>query len=285
MYVGVDIGGTWLRIGGADDSSSAPIAGLSAPDIVARIREFCLGKKVEAIGVGVPGILDAGRRVILNTPNLHALNGFNLADAIEAETGAKVFQENDTVMLMLNDIDRLGLNADGVLLGVYIGTGLGSAVFIGGKPYSGKNAIGAELGHVPLYGKTAPCGCGNTGCAEAYVSGTYLEHLRTTNHPESNIARIFAAMSPLETDDYTEALAVTIAGAAQILDPHAIILGGGVADMPGFPFDEITRKVKAHTMKPYPSDSMTILRSPKAGDMSAGVRGAILFAHKNSSPV
>jgi allose kinase len=280
MYVGADIGGTRLRVGDGAENSSVLIAGLTADQIVGHIRDFCRGKTVKAIGVGIPGTLDKERRVILNTPNLHTLNGYNLADALEAATGARAFLENDTVALMISDADLLGLDADGTLLGIYIGTGLGSAVFIGGKPYAGKNGIGPEIGHVPLLGKREPCGCGNFGCAEAYVSGSFLERLRARKYPDTEIAEIFGAMSAQELDDYTEALAVTIAGAVQILDPDAVILGGGVAAMKGFPFAEVIRKVKERTMKPYPSENLTVLQSPVGGDIPAGVHGAALLAKR-----
>jgi allose kinase len=187
--------------------------------------------------------------------------------------------ENDTVMLLSNDVNRLSLPGGGVVLGVYIGTGLGSCVFIDGKPYKGRNGFGSELGHVPLLGKTRKCGCGNVGCAEAYVSGSYLQLLRSERYPDTEIGDIFTAMAANgELDEYAETLAVIIAGAVQMLDPDVIILGGGVAAMKDFPFERFKSKMYDFTMKPLPAENLNIRLAPPEHGIPSGVRGAMIYA-------
>jgi len=282
MVVGVDIGGTNIRIGSFDKEGNPEVWKCStqnqANEIPKIIADFCKGKNVKAIGVGIPGTLDKSCRKIQNTPNIPQLNGLELASEIELATGIPVFMENDTVVLMIGDAEKLQLPNPGVNLGIYIGTGLGSCVLINGEPYKGKNGFGSELGHVPLLGKNAKCGCGNYGCAEAYVSGSYLQRLRAEKYPETHIADIFSVMSEIE--EYADTLAVVIAGAVQLFDPDTIVLGGGVAEMKDFPFQVLKAKLYEHTMKPYPAETLNIISAAEEAELPAGVYGAIAYADK-----
>jgi allose kinase len=282
MTVGVDVGGTHIRIGTFSDSEENEVWSCNTQSQVNElpqvIADFCKGKPITAIGVGIPGTLDRECRKILNTPNIPQLTGRELATEIEQASGVPVFMENDTVVLLIGDAKRLQLPERGVILGVYIGTGLGSCVLINGVPYKGKNGFGSELGHVPLLGKTAKCGCGNYGCAEAYVSGSYLQKLRAEKYPDTHISDIFTVME--ELDEYADTLAVTVAGAVQILDPDSIILGGGVAEMKNFPLAQFKSRLYEHTMKPYPAETLNIISEAAEPEFPAGVYGAIIYADK-----
>ncbi len=174
--LGVDIGGTNIRAGlvSSDGALSGCVKiargeafGAERPEGLDRFLAgyvSACGRPVSAAGVGIPGTLDRSCRTILNVPNIGCLNGLPYADMLAAALGVPVFLENDAVMLLAGDIAGLSLKAEGLLLGVYIGTGLGGALFYNGRPLKGKNGSN-EIGHMPLLGKPDRCSCGNTGCA------------------------------------------------------------------------------------------------------------------------
>jgi allose kinase len=284
--IGIDVGGTSVRIGRI--SSDQKTEGLikvplaeAMPDgkpdsLVDFIADYCLKQPVSAVAVGLPGTLDRECERVLNTPNIPGLKNTELKKLIERRVNAPVFLENDSVMLLSGDLYRLGLDIKGVYLGCYIGTGLGSAVFIDGKVPKGKNGIN-ELGHVPVYGKPDRCTCGNLGCAENYVSGRYLQNLRTEKYPDTDIQDIFTDIkNTTEYNEYIEILATILASTVNLLDPNAIILGGGVTAMKDFPKEELFAHISRHSMKPVPADTLRILYSPCCED--AGVFGAALYA-------
>jgi allose kinase len=231
---------------------------------------------VSAIGVGVPGTLSRDCREIRSTPNLPELNGRRLAEELERRCGAAVFMENDAVMLLFGALNVMKIQNSGVILGVFVGTGLGSALFLDGVPHKGKTGAGSELGHAPLFGQTRKCGCGNIGCAETVASGTALERLRRERYPLAKPGDIFSFLSQGERREFTDALSCAVAAAAQLIDPDIILFGGGVAEMRGFPFEEIRSALYGHTMKPSPADTLDVRLAPRSGEL--GVTGAALYA-------
>jgi allose kinase len=287
-YVGVDVGGTHVRIGMTDgggrlsavkkvprrealpDEDPAALAGFIAAYLAAE------GAKAAAAGVGIPGTLDRSREKTLKVPNLPCLDGLPYAGMLSERLGIPVYTENDTVMLLTGDLARPGTDCRGITVGIYVGTGLGSAVFLDGRPLRGKNGLN-ELGHMPLPGRREKCGCGNVGCAENYVSGRRLEALRREKYPDVHISDMFTALrGSEELEEYVDTLGCVIAAVYNLLDPDRVILSGGVPAMKDFPLAELRESVRAHTMKPQPSESAELLFFGEGGD--SGVLGAALFA-------
>lgn len=286
--VGADVGGTNIRIGRMrgfkiEGLVKVPLAdilsGEKQPEKLAGfIADYCREIPVAAVAVGLPGTLDRDCRRVLKTPNIPGLSQTDLKSIMQKYLQAPIFLENDAVMLLSGDIHRLELDRRGVYLGCYIGTGLGSALYINGTVPKGENGI-SEMGHIPVYGKDELCSCGNRGCAENYVSGRYLQKLRLEKYPHVHISEIFAAIKGTdEFYEYIEILSVILAGTVNLLDPNAVIIGGGVASMKGFPKEELFERVCSHAMKPVPAESLKILYSPERDD--AGVFGAAVFARQ-----
>ena len=240
------------------------------------IREC--GVSVAAAAAGIPGTLSRDCRQVLNVPNIPALNGLMLAGELSKRAGVPVKLENDTVMLLSGDIHRAGLPEKGLLLGVYIGTGLGSAVFYDGRPLRGKNSLN-ELGHFPLPGRKERCSCGNVGCAENLVSGRYLQALRAEKWPDTHISRLFPAMAgSKELEEFVDTAACLLAGTVNLLDPEMLVIGGGVPAMEGFPKEALLRALREKTMHPRPSENLEVVWSEGADD--TGALGAAWMARK-----
>ena len=288
MLIGVDLGATYMRIGRCEgglvcDLKVIPSSAYNMPDgaehLADNISEYCAGLKrpPAAIGIGVPGTVSL-RGELVRLPNLPYLNGTRLSAMIEERCHVPCFVENDVTMLLTGDSERMGLGK-GVVFGLYIGSGLGGAVFSDGRLLRGRNGL-CEPGHIPVFGRSEPCGCGKKGCAEAIVSGRALEALQAAKYPKTHISELFTVMTEAELDDFTSVLAHTLAAVTQLLDPDVIVIGGGVAAMKGFPRVALETQLKALCMRPIPANTLNIVYSADAEDKagSPGVFGAAVFA-------
>ncbi len=290
MVIGVDLGATFMRIGRCDgglvyDLKVIPASPFNmeggAELLVDAIGEYCAASKraPAAIGIGVPGTVNL-RGELVRLPNLPALNGVRLAAMVEERCRTACFVENDVTMLLTGDSERMKLNK-GVVFGLYIGSGLGGAVFSDGRLLRGRNGL-CEPGHIPIFGRTEPCACGKKGCAEAIVSGRALEALQAAKHPKTHISELFTVMTEAELDDFTSVLAHVLAGTVQLLDPDVIVLGGGVAAMKGFPRAGVETRLRELCMRPIPATTLNVVYSAdvedKASAGSPGVYGAAVFA-------
>lgn len=297
VVLGMDIGGTNIRIAmqreGHDTENfckvgrkivltgSRPIDAL-AGFIEEYIAKYCGGNRPQAVVIGFPAAMDAGRRTVLQAPNVPGIDGLPAADLLEGKLGFPVYLEKDVNILFYSDMQDLQLPEAGIGIGVYVGTGIGNAIFLNGEPLPGKNGVSGELGHIPRAGSKERCGCGNFGCSECYGSGWRLVELRDQFFPETPIERMFTehVYAP-EIAEFIDHIAVTIATEITILDPDYIVLGGGVLNSPGFPMDALKRAIYRHTRKPFPAQALCIYQSEDA--VENGVRGAIMLGWKKLS--
>ena len=261
-YVGIDIGGTFIKGGIVDDlgnviaESKVPTGAEGGADAVAAniamlVSELTKSAGLEkddllGIGMGVPGMIDSARGEVVYSNNLR-WEHFFISEAVEKLTGLKVKIANDANVAALGEA-RFGCGKDyktTVLL--TLGTGVGGGIVIDGKLYEGNRSAGAEMGHSVIVAGGEKCTCGRRGCLEAYASATAL--IRDTKrameaHPESLLWEIgdinkVDGKSAFDYKDrdktaecvvkkYIEMLGCGIANIANELRPEAVILGGGV---------------------------------------------------------
>ncbi|HIW22924.1 MAG TPA: allose kinase [Candidatus Acutalibacter stercoravium] len=289
--IGMDIGGTNLRIALGPQGEEirhfqkvpreAVLTGESpAKELADFIQDYCAqhgeGARPEAVMIGFPATLDRNRHHVLQAPNVPGIDGLSAAD-LGRLAHVPVYFERDVNLLFSCDMLDLGIPSQGLSVGIYIGTGIGNAIFYNGRPLPGKNGVSGELGHIPRSGSGEICGCGNLGCAECFASGRRLSHLRDTYFPSLPIGRLFLEQgsSPI-LQDFLEEIACTVAAELNILDPEYLVLGGGVLHMAGFPLESLKKKILAHTRKPYPAQGLQILHSQDA--VENGARGAVALA-------
>jgi allose kinase len=241
----VDLGGTHVRLGmvDADGVAGATIerktALLAAGDpvsVLADLLRELTGGDVHGIVVGVPGLLDSAKRVVVDTPNIPQLHGLPLADALAAACGVPVWLDHDAALLTRGEY-RAGAGRGGErVLGVYFGTGIGAAFLHHGRPLDA-GPFAMQIGHIPVRGSGRRCACGGLDCIEPYASGKRLEELaREYGVP---IGEIFTRMPQGELDDFIEAQAIALATPITLFDPDIVVLGGGVLGMAGYPFDRL----------------------------------------------
>jgi fructokinase len=294
--IGVDLGGTKIAAAAIDpdgavaasrriatpagdyDATVAAIAGLVSA------LENEIGTRAP-VGVGIPGTIVAGTGRVKNA-NSTWLNGRELARDVERALGREVRFANDANCFALSEAVDGAASGLGTVFGVILGTGVGGGIVTGGRLLIGANAIAGEWGHNPLPAPEAdempgpPCYCGRSGCIETFLSGPGLaaDHLRHAGrHAGSALsAPEIAAGARSGREDcratvtrYVERLARALASVINLLDPDAIVLGGGLSSLDTL-YEEVPRLWDRYV---FSDTVITRLLPPLHGDAS-GVRGA-----------
>lgn len=249
---------------------------------VIRETESETGLKANALGLGHPGTLDPNTGMIKNA-NTTALIGKPFDKDLEQALGIPVTLANDANCFAVAEAHMGAVpdvlpNAE-VVFGVIMGTGVGGGLVVNGKVINGRQGIGGEWGHNFLDESGGPCYCGKMGCVETLISGPALERYYTKHSGHQKNLREIVALADardavaVETLDrlvyfFGKAIAVVI----NIVDPDAIVLGGGVGNIERLYTDGVTEVAK-HI---FNTRVDTIFLRPKLGD-SAGVYGAALL--------
>jgi len=292
VVLAVDIGGTHLRAGlvSADLSVSCfeltgSTALLEVEDPSRALVDFIdgyLGRVgadtvLEAVAVGFPATVSRDRRTVLSTSNIKSMQNLAIADLLEADLGVPAFIDRDVNMLLRHDMRDLDVGQAGVVIGCYVGTGLGNAICIDGRILVGRHGVAGELGHIPVTGLTTVCGCGNRGCIETIASGKAFAELAKTLFPGTPLDAVLVRHSDHpEVRDFIRNVAIAVATEVNILDPEVVILGGGVVQARGFPTHVLEADIRELSRKPYPSQGIQFAYS--RGGQRAGVRGAGIYA-------
>lgn len=290
MIVGIDIGGTNFRIGALDKKDEIHNFKkiyvkdvLTNDDVLFDIKTIIKNNfnniKIDAISIGVPGTLDVNRQTIVQVPNVIGMDNLNIVDYLSKEFNVPVYIEKDVNMLINYDLYKYNIDTKGVVVAFYFGTGIGNAIMIDGKIYIGKDGAAGEVGHIPVDGNKEICGCGNIGCAESVAGGKYLSKLCSEVFTGTDIVNIFSYHNDShEIKQFVDRMSQTLATEINILNPNRIIIGGGVINMKDFPIELFMDRLREHTRKPYPLNSLDITFAKD--DDKAGVVGACLYAKK-----
>lgn len=183
-YVGVDIGGTGIKVGLVDEKGEILTekkcktrrgAQVVICDIVGLIRSVCSEspKPPVAVGIGCPGLINSKNGEVVYSNNLDWHN-VPIKDLIQKEIGMPVFITNDANAAALGEcFCGAGKKYDSMIM-ITLGTGVGSGIVVGGKLFEGNLGAGVELGHEVICVGGEKCTCGRRGCFEAYSSATAL---------------------------------------------------------------------------------------------------------------
>jgi glucokinase len=264
---GIDLGGTKIQTVVVDASGQVagqarqPTPTSGGPADVAEamagsLREAAAAAGVQTgelagVGVGSPGDADEKSGIVSDARNLPGWEGsFALAEALETALGATVRIGND-VQVATEAEFHLGAGREySSLIGVFWGTGVGGGLVLDGRPWLGRGAAG-EIGHMVVKRGGARCPCGREGCLEAYAGRSAMEAEARRRHDDGEKTDLFELMEKrgkprltsgiweraLEHGDdlaeelverAVEALGTGIASAVNLLDPEAVILGGGL---------------------------------------------------------
>ena len=243
-------------------------------DLISDLKEK--NNEKTSIGVCTPGALSKESGLIKNS-NTQCLIGKDLKNDLEKILEQEISIENDANCFALAEA-RLGAakNHDTVF-GVIMGTGVGGGLVIDGKIHTGRTNIAGEWGHHCIKPNGNECYCGRKGCVETYISGPALEKKwnQLTNQNTSVLDIIKNSQeNAYKTwkNEFLENFGLSLANVIDIIDPDAIVLGGGLSNIP-FLYDEGKDLVYQNVF----SDTVdTPILQNQLGD-SAGVFGACIL--------
>ena len=184
-YLGVDMGGTLIKIAIVDDKANVIEEAVVNTDINASpksvienivevFKKFKNYNKVKTIGIGIAGDIDFKQGIVRLSPNLPKWNKVQLKKDIEKMTGKKVFVDNDanTAAIGAYWLD-IKAKADNMVC-VTLGTGVGGGIIINKKLFRGNSGTAGEIGHITVEPEGRKCNCGNYGCAETYIGVRHI---------------------------------------------------------------------------------------------------------------
>ena len=299
LQFGIDLGGTKTETIALDEQGNevlrqrTPTPSHSYPDILANIVRMVTSAADElqadyTLGIGIPGALSYQTGLVKNA-NTNCLIGQDLKGDLESSLKRRVVIANDADCLALSEATDGAGSGYKTVFAVIIGTGCGGGWVVNGQLVNGPNAIAGEWGHNPLPWREATdsetlCYCGLKGCLETLLSGTglRLQALHETGIEQRSEVWVqqFLAGDTQATaviHAYYRRLAKALAAVINLMDPHAIVLGGGVSNL-----DDIYRAVPELWAEWVFSDTVvTPLLKARHGD-SSGVRGAAWLGRQGS---
>ncbi|MGY4676952.1 N-acetylglucosamine kinase [Pasteurella sp. P03HT] len=238
------------------------------------------------VGLGIPGFVNpsTGIAEIVNIP---AADHQPIVKDLSARLGREVRAENDANCFALSEAWDEENKDYPCVLGLILGTGFGGGLIFNGKVHSGQTGMAGELGHTqlnyhalkllgwdkaPIYA----CGCGNHACLDTYLSGRGFEMLYRDLQGEALsakeiIQRFYAGEKSAVkfVELFVELCAVSIANIITALDPHVMVLGGGLSNF-DYLYEALPKALPAHLLR---SAKVPLIKKAKYGD-SGGVRGA-----------
>ncbi len=240
------------------------------------INHFSLDmNEVIGIGVGAPGPLDAKTGVIIHAP-LMGWHDFPIVKRLKEDYKKEVVLDNDGNLGALAEV-RIGV-ANGLENVVYmtVSTGCGGGVIINGNVYHGKNCGAGEVGHMSIVPEGLDCPCGSRGCFELYASGTAINNRMIKDmksgikskafdlafYKEENLNGKLLNEAAQMGDEYALSvykdegyyLGLGIANHCNLLDPEAVVLGGGVTKAREFFHPYLMRTLKERSIQPISED-------------------------------
>jgi len=264
--IGVDLGGTNMRIAAVDENGKI-IEKITTGTEVSRGRDsvifgMCTAiQDMEAkfrsstghlcgIGIGVPGIIEMQSGMVRQSPNLPGWEDYTVREEIERRLGTKVILENDANSAALGE-KWLGAaaNVDDMCM-LTLGTGVGGGLVLNGRIWHGMTGMAGEIGHINADPNGPPCGCGSQGCLEHYASATAVKRMaieavangsapelgRAMNEDPEFSSKVVYQMAiqgdePARKIYHTvgKALGIVLADLVNIFNLPMYVVGGGVS--------------------------------------------------------
>lgn len=293
MRLGVDLGGTKIEILALGEGGKVmlrervPTPQTAYEDTVRAIADLVRATETKlgrngTLGVAIPGTISPVTGLVKNA-NSTRLIGHPLDKDLGAALARDVRIANDANCFALSEASDGAAAGKDIVFGIIAGTGVGGGVCIGGRVLTGAHAIAGEWGHNPLpaltpeeFADLPTCYCGKKGCIEAWCSGPAFaaEFARKTGR-KLLAAEIADAAATGDTDAQAalgrlyDRLARAIATLVNVLDPDAIVMGGGLSNLDTL-YAELPPRVEHYAFTPQ---GRTAILKNRHGD-SSGVRGA-----------
>ena len=306
LRVGVDVGGTHVRVGVVDGLQvvweariAAHFARVCRPEdpggslahvlgVLAEAVSGALARFPEVVGVGlaIPGFLDPASGRLVSSPNIPGVGDADLATPLSAAWSVPVVVENDALAAAYGEW-ALHPRRPPSLAYLGLGTGVGGGLILEGRPYRGSHGVAMEVGHLTLVPGGRSCGCGNRGCLERYASasGVTLSYQEATGREleAREIARLAGEGDPGARGALAlagEMLGRAMAHILKVADVGDLVVGGGLAGAWEWMEPSFSFRMNADLI-PVLRGCLTVSLS-RAGDQ-AGIIGAALLAGEDGN--
>jgi glucokinase len=304
--IGVDLGGTKALVGVLAGTeilyeSREASTGQSEDELVELlVREVSEARdarpEAKAVGLGIPATIDHDRGIAVSAVNLPLLD-LPIRDLVSERVGLPVFVDNDGNVAALAEYLYGAAQGKPNTVMLTVGTGIGGGLVLGGEIYRGASGAGAELGHTVIQADGPPFqgNCPNHGCVEALASGTALGregHAAAESAPDSALGKLLAAGEKVDGTAVTKAaiagdetavgvfeliggrLGVACSSFANIFQPDAIVVGGGVIAAGDLLLEPARRELRQRALNPM---NKTPILEATLGN-NAGMIGAAALA-------
>lgn len=301
MKIGIDIGGSHLGIGLIN--SNGKIIAKEEKDIhnnaknknygeqlveaiIELITKILEKKKIKIqeislIGIAVPGTVSNTH--IIKADNLHIQN-FNIVSEINKYFNIPIYLRNDAKCAAIAEKEYGGLKKYDDALFLTIGTGIGGAVFLGGKLLRPKKYEGFEIGHIVIEKNGIQCNCGRQGCFEKYAS---MKALKDTVQKEFNRENLTGRelkeilidennkpKTDVKINEYIENLSLGLANLINIFEPETISIGGSFVHYKDLMLDKLIKKLNEKNMLFNNNGAPKIVMAKLKND--AGIIGSVI---------
>ena len=312
-FIGVDLGGTKIlagvylptiecfgiaKISTKSDRSPEVVIDRIARCVMDAVDEADLNlKQVKAMGIGVPGAVNADSGTVVFAPNLGWRN-IPLKKTLEKQFEFPVYIENDCNIALMGVYAAELKSKPRHVLGIFIGTGIGGGIIINGELYSGFSHAAGEVGHMIIDCNGPKCKCGNNGCFEAIASrtGIFQQIIQSIKNGQTTCLTEMLGndLTGMRSGDLRKALrrndklvqkvieqaaestGIAVSNLANILNPEIIILGGGIIEALADDMLPIINQVARKCAMPGVLENIQIIAS-KLGD-NAGIIGGTVLA-------
>ena len=270
QVIGIDFGGTSVKLAVVEGSElltdihRIPTQDFVGPDpliaaIVEKVEEIRSDfPDVSAIGIGVPGAVDSSKGVTYNLTNVRGWNDVPLRDLVSEKTGLPAILDNDANCMAYAEYKfGAGQGCRNVIC-VTLGTGVGGGLILNGDLYRGSTYAAGEIGQmsVDLNGVEGPYG--NSGALERYIGNRQIQELAAKryeekgeavpdDHTPEGIATLARSGDPIARDVWVEVanyLGFCLMSTVYLLNPDAIVVGGGVAHAGDLLFEPLKQKLQ-----------------------------------------
>lgn len=307
IVLAADLGGTNLRMAAVNgigrilhrSKTRTPVS-RSRNDVVAAIlasaRE-CMSEvggdyRFVAFGAAVPAIVDSQAGIVLRSPNLPELNGMEFSAIFSNELAIPVVLENDANSASVGE-SWLGAARDvSDFIMLTLGTGVGGGIILNGELRRGPDGTAGEVGHLAVEPDGHPCGCGSNGCLEQYASATAISRIASELLPVYPDSVLHSDLEITPLDVYNAGLkgdalsievfrrvgrylGIAIGGLVNVLNPEAVVIGGGAAAGWDLFIGSLQREIEYRAFQ-QPAERVRLRRSELGDD--AGLIGVARLA-------
>lgn len=304
LAIGIDMGGTSLKLGVCEGAEvifkDEPIMTKDFQGVDATVQE--IARRVEslrrrypaisALGIGVPGFTDVNTGLVHGLTNVPGWNGVYLAKILREATGLPSVAENDANCMGLAELHHGAGRGFKHFIAITLGTGVGGAVFLNGKLFRGANSAAGEIGQMSIdYQGVEKTGeYSNPGCLEKYTGNQHIAQRAAQLYTAAALPKTPEKCEPKSLaqaakegdqialqvwDEFTSQLSTGLANCCWLLNPEAVIVGGGIAAAGELVFEPLRRKLYAQLGQAFRENLMVL---PAHFGNEAGIIGAAALA-------